>query len=227
MKHSGFSLVEIMVVVAIAGVLLGLGIPAFRTMIDSNRTRAAAESVQTGLRQARAEAIQRNAPMRFQLVSTLTSACAYSTSSPLWVVTQTDNNPVVGVNPTTGTGRVAGFCDATPFVPPDQPDPCNPVPTNRPAGNPTACTSEPYIAYKSPAESYPSVLVTASASIITFGPLGQVLTNAEGTAALATVDFTVPTNSDAKAWQVRVNSPSGSIKFCDPALAAGQPLACT
>ena len=218
-------MIEILIVIAIAGVLLGLGVPAFRTVIDGTKTRAAAESVLSGLRMARSEAIKRNAPMRFQLVSTLTDTCNYSTSSALWVVTQTDNSPVVSASPTSGTGRVAGYCFATPFVPPDQPDPCSPAPV-RPAANTMSCDLEPYIAFKSTADAAPTITVVANAPIVTFGPLGQVLTNAEGTAALATVDVSVPDNSDVKAWQVKVNAPSGHIKFCDPALAAGQPLAC-
>jgi type II secretory pathway pseudopilin PulG len=207
-----------MVVVAIGAVLLGMALTSFRTMIDTNRTKGAAESILSGLRLARSEAIKRNVPMRFQLVTTLTSTCTYSTSSTLWVVTQTDQ---------VARGQVAGYCDALPFMPPDQPDICSPAPT-MPTGTSTTCANDPLIAYKSAAgtsNSDTNLVTSADSSIITFGPLGQVLANIEGTAAITQVDIS-STNPDAKAWRVRVSPTSGAVKLCDPSLAAGQPLAC-
>lgn len=241
MRRNGFSLIELMVVVAIAGILLGLGVSSFNTMLATTRTRSTAESILSGLRLARSEAIRRNAPMRFQLVSSLDATCDYSTTSAFWVVTQTDQT-TRGLVRKGGTG----YCNANPFTPPSRPDFCAPSdavgvgvnaenendPNKRPYGNPGTCTDDPLIAYKSPGNAPPvSVTVAADAFVVTFGPLGQLLdsiTDTPGTnIAPAPLAVTVSSSvAGAKSWRVRVNSPNGTIKFCDPALAAGQPLAC-
>jgi type IV fimbrial biogenesis protein FimT len=202
---------------AIAGILLALGLPPLKTVVDSTRSKAAAESVLSGLRFARSEAIKRNVPMRFQLVSSLDNTCALSTSSPLWVVNQ-DDNPALTRSP-------VGACAAATFTPADDPDPCNPAKVTHPVGNPL-CSADPFIAYKSNGRAFVGVALLADTSTITFGPLGQVMANFDATASLAQITIT-PDNPDAKTWRVRVVASNGAIKFCDPALAAGAPLACT
>lgn len=237
MRETGYSLIEIVVVLGIAAVLLGLGVGSFQTALVSTRVRSAAESIQAGLNLARAEAIRRNAPMRFQLVSNLDATCAYSATSMSWVVSQTDQ---------VARGLVAGACNALPYLPPDQPDPCNPdpgvcpaapalpTPDCRPTSNPALCTSDPWIAFKSSSDAATGVTIAArtafgsatAASVVTFGPLGQVLGNIGGVDRLGYVLVSPTTQADAKAWGVRINTVNGAIKFCDPALAAGEPLAC-
>lgn len=63
----GFSLVELLVVIALLGILAALGIPSYQTWIQNTQIRTAAESIQGGLQFARAEAVQRNARVRFTL----------------------------------------------------------------------------------------------------------------------------------------------------------------
>lgn len=205
MRQRGFTLLELMIVVAIAAIMVTIGLPSFRQMFDNARTKGSAESVLSGMRLARAEAIKRNAPMRFQLVSTLTAACTYLGSSTLWVVSQTDQ---------ASYGQVAGKCDQAPALPND---PCD-----------ASCDGNPYVAYKSEANTGTDVTVTvaADAPVITFGPLGQILANLEGTASLSQVTFT-SNNASAKTWRVQVAAPGGSLKLCDTAVAAGQPYACS
>lgn len=192
-RPSGFSLIELMVTVLIAGILFTLAIPAFQSMMTGTRIKAAAESIMSGLRQAKSEAIKRNMPMRFQLVSSLTSACAFSTSSPLWVVTQTDQ---------LATGDASGNCDKASD---DATDP---------------------IAFKSSGASYPKVTIDADASVVTFSPMGLVLTNMEGGASLTQVDVSSDVE-DTTPWRVLVSS-GGSIKLCNagPDIAADSPLRC-
>jgi type IV fimbrial biogenesis protein FimT len=82
----GFSLVELIVGMAILGVLLAIAMPAFSNWLRNARVRTAAESVQNGLQLARAEAVRRNTTIRFQLVDTADDSCALSTAGPNWVV---------------------------------------------------------------------------------------------------------------------------------------------
>jgi len=66
-KHSGFSLLELMIGVAVLAILASIAMPSFQTMIESTKIRTAAESIQNGLQKARAEAIARNTNVAFTL----------------------------------------------------------------------------------------------------------------------------------------------------------------
>lgn len=66
-KHLGFSLVELMIGVAILAILAGLAMPNFQTWIRNSQIRNAAEAVQNGLQRARAEAVARNTNVAFAL----------------------------------------------------------------------------------------------------------------------------------------------------------------
>lgn len=66
MRHaSGFTMIELMVTVAVVGVLLVLGVPTLRGVIETGRIRAAGESWKHGLALARTEAVRRNAQVEF------------------------------------------------------------------------------------------------------------------------------------------------------------------
>jgi type IV fimbrial biogenesis protein FimT len=79
--QAGVSLVELMIGLAIAAFLLFLGVPQFSNFLQNTQIRNAAETTLAGLSLARAEAVRRNAPVRFQLVSNLTSGCTVSGSA--------------------------------------------------------------------------------------------------------------------------------------------------
>jgi type IV fimbrial biogenesis protein FimT len=61
--QSGFTLLELMVVVVLAGVLLGIGVPAMGDFIRNARITRAANDVMVGLHLARSEAIKRRQPV--------------------------------------------------------------------------------------------------------------------------------------------------------------------
>lgn len=63
----GLSLIELLVVVAIVTVLAAVGIPSFNEWIQNTQIRTAAESIASGLQNARAEAIRRSTPVEFTL----------------------------------------------------------------------------------------------------------------------------------------------------------------
>jgi type IV fimbrial biogenesis protein FimT len=66
-KAGGFSLIELMIVLAIMGLLLVLGVPSFSLLLQNAQVRTAAESVENGLNLARTEAVRRNARVSFNL----------------------------------------------------------------------------------------------------------------------------------------------------------------
>ncbi|MBL8318640.1 MAG: GspH/FimT family pseudopilin, partial [Burkholderiaceae bacterium] len=88
----GFTVIEVIIAVTIAGLLLAAALPSAGTWIRNTRIRTAAESISNGLQQARAEAVRRNQPVGFYLVSDaagateLTDTCALSATSSGWVV---------------------------------------------------------------------------------------------------------------------------------------------
>lgn len=68
-RPAGFSLVELMVVIAVVGLLLLAAVPSFGTWSADARIRSAAESLQNGLRLAQGEALQRNRRSAFALTA--------------------------------------------------------------------------------------------------------------------------------------------------------------
>lgn len=59
MRHAGFTLIEGLMVIAVLGILLGIGIP----MLRPSGAQLAANSVQSAVQQAKFEAIKTNRPL--------------------------------------------------------------------------------------------------------------------------------------------------------------------
>jgi type IV fimbrial biogenesis protein FimT len=64
---AGFTLVELLVALAIGAMLLLLGLPSFMTFMRNSEIRSTAESIVNGLRTAAAEAARRNVPVTFAI----------------------------------------------------------------------------------------------------------------------------------------------------------------
>lgn len=60
-KHTGFTLIELMVTLAVAAIVLLIAIPNYQAMVMSNRIASQANQVITALNYARSEAVKRGA----------------------------------------------------------------------------------------------------------------------------------------------------------------------
>ena len=59
-KSKGFSLIELMIVLSIAGIVLMTGVPAFTTTISDNRLSSQAKNIRSSIALARSEAAKRS-----------------------------------------------------------------------------------------------------------------------------------------------------------------------
>ncbi len=94
----GVTLVELIIAMAILGILLSLALPSFKEWVRNAKIRTTTESIQNGLQLARAEAVRRNTVVRFPLVDAANNSCSLSATGPHLAVSL-DN--------------VAGKCGAT------------------------------------------------------------------------------------------------------------------
>ena len=209
----GFTIIEVMISLVVLGVLISLGAPGFVEWLQNQQIRAAAEATLNGLQVARGEAVRRNTPVRFQLVSDLTSTCVLSSDSlttPVsvsWVVSLADPS---------------GACDATPDTG-QTPSPPGRILQRRTSaeGSPNALATSVFV------PSPPAAPAPQAASTVTFAALGNVVANADGTPSIVKIDLTNPNVSPGAMRPLRViiNS-GGSTRMCDPALAPPEPRGC-
>lgn len=79
----GFTLIEMMTVIAILGILLAIAAPSFKVYFEKYRTKRAAETLAAFLTNAKSESIKRNANVRvvFQSANSGATWCAGMTTS--------------------------------------------------------------------------------------------------------------------------------------------------
>ena len=94
--QAGHTLIEMAIVIAIAGILLGYAAHSYREWIANSQIRTAAETLVEGLSAARNEAIRLNQTVGFHLVSNLSTSCELTGKGSSWVVS---------------IGNPAGECD--------------------------------------------------------------------------------------------------------------------
>jgi type IV fimbrial biogenesis protein FimT len=83
-RTHGFSLIELMVVIAIAAIISGLAAPSFSRMLNSNRIQTAASALQGDLSYARTEAVKRGSWVAMCPSSNATSNSPTCDSTNTW-----------------------------------------------------------------------------------------------------------------------------------------------
>ncbi len=84
LSQRGITLIEILVAIAIVGLVMALAGPSASTWIQNNQLRSAADSIRGGLERARLEALKRNTLVSFQLTdanSTAWQVCVYDVAA--------------------------------------------------------------------------------------------------------------------------------------------------
>jgi len=205
----GFTIIEVLITLAVLGVLLALGVPGFVEWLQNQQIRAASEATVNGLQVARGEAVRRNTPVRFQLVSDLSSTCVLSSDSPAtpvsvsWIVSLAD--PTGACDAVTDSGQ--------------SPSPAGRILQKRTSaeGSPNARATSVFV---------PPAAPTQAASTVTFAALGNVIANADGTPSINRIDVTnVNVTGAMRPLRIIITS-GGSTRMCDPSLAPPEPRGC-
>ncbi|MES2832163.1 MAG: GspH/FimT family pseudopilin [Pseudomonadota bacterium] len=85
--HHGFTVIELLITVAVLATLSALGIPTMNNAINNAKVRSTAEALQNGLRTAQAEAIRRSRQTAFVLTNdTPAEGAAPSDDGTYWYV---------------------------------------------------------------------------------------------------------------------------------------------
>ena len=104
----GFSLLELLVAIAVASVLLTIAIPSFNNIMASNRLSATANDLVGGIALARIQAIKRNTPTQF-----CSNDSFYNGSDTLGLACDTSAGAVITLNPDGTTTTIAGAPDVS------------------------------------------------------------------------------------------------------------------
>ena len=89
-RQPGFTLVELMVTLAVVGILAAVAAPAMTSMINGNRLAGASGEMTASLQLARSEAIRRNARVTICATENGTT-CSETTDWSSWIVVGRDN----------------------------------------------------------------------------------------------------------------------------------------
>lgn len=97
----GFSLIELMVTIAVVAILMVVALPSFTSWIQNTKTRSTAESLQNGIRLAKTEAVRRSRLVDFRLTAaTPAMNAATSATGTNWYV---QASPLLGADSTDDT----------------------------------------------------------------------------------------------------------------------------
>jgi type IV fimbrial biogenesis protein FimT len=92
-NRKGFSMVEIIVVLTIAGILLAIGVPGYLSLIQNNKVVSATNKLAASLNLARIEAIKRGLHVGICPANSALTACGTSSQwTQGWIVFADANN---------------------------------------------------------------------------------------------------------------------------------------
>lgn len=94
-SNRGFSLVEMMVAIAIMGILMAIAIPSFQTYLVNSSVRAAAENFVAAVSRAKSEAASRN--VNVEILLSVDSPDDFATAEPVagaagWMIRPVDRS---------------------------------------------------------------------------------------------------------------------------------------
>ena len=121
-RQNGFTLIELMVIIAVLGVIAAIALPSFQSTIDRRNLVAAANDIFAGLQYARSEAIKRNQEIEFHFDAGTwcygiadTGNCNCAASPPENCTVDGQQKVVTGDNFRNVDLSVVGFDNATNF----------------------------------------------------------------------------------------------------------------
>ncbi|NMG03320.1 GspH/FimT family pseudopilin [Azoarcus taiwanensis] len=86
-KVRGFTLIELMIAITVLAVLLGIGVPSFRSIIQNNRATSTTNDVVAAFQVARSEALKRRQNVTVCRRNATGTACENGTNwAPGWMV---------------------------------------------------------------------------------------------------------------------------------------------
>ncbi len=194
----GITMIEVMISVAVIGIVLAIGIPNFSLWMQNTQVRATAESVLTGLQLARAEAVRQNVRTRFQLTN--------ANGLASWAIV-TDSLTAPGTFPAANQVQTSGAREGGANARLG-------VSTNAVATS--SCCSTAITAGTG--------MGTNPLPGIVFNAFGQVATDTSVT-KITRIDVTNSAAADARRMVIAITS-SGMARMCDPSLPAANSRGC-
>lgn len=119
-SQSGFTLIELVITLAIVGILLALAMPGFSAWMQNVQIRNTAESFLNGLQVAKSQAVRSNSNVQFIVTDSNPTAASVTSvvadaNGGNWLVRelQTDATGVIVMNFIQGRPRAEGSANAT------------------------------------------------------------------------------------------------------------------